>query len=515
MFAQVANQVGTWMLPTAAWQVEQMRKLVWLMCAAIIGIPNFVSAQSTAELLGAPKINRTMKISRGRDPNVPDNTEPVLLFRRDDKPRRKLADGMIFSVPPDDAIELYYQGFNPLRIQVAVKFEDVEDPASTQVAKLLEAITSIVGIIKPEALEKLDAAGMRGANREFAEDMSVTCGPELDQVSETINRLSLALFAPGTTAADLSKSLGQWRDEMDRGLDGVKKAMGSIDTAAGDIDKSLVDGMNAIQFLETQLKRDPSQDSACQRIGRRGYQLIQLTQPRKRHEEIKKLVGTLRQLAAAVKPYAEGEWDATDFVVAAPVVPPGMIRKVTLTISNVDITATDAGLVTQVKPVGTGKFDLRRYDRFLPELGVGLVSSNVTRVKFGTGTNAAKETIVTQTDEGSRDFDAALVLNYLVRVKESRSLVPMLQIGASADKDAPTVLVGGGVRLFGQKSQGFAIGAGFALTWLRTLDTAALPLNSPVTGTTQIEESMKYEFQGLGKWYFTLQFNFGAQALNK
>jgi hypothetical protein len=120
----------------------------------------------------------------------------------------------------------------------------------------------------------------------------------------------------------------------------------------------------------------------------------------------------------------------------------------------------------------------------------------------------AGKTVVTQTEDSSVSYNAGVFLNLLMRVGQSpASAVPMVQVGASPNPEAPTVFVGLGLRLFGATNGGFAVSDGLAIPWVRTLDTKKLPLGTEVERTTAIEKNMVYRFQR-NKWHLTLPYTF-------
>ena len=81
---------------------------------------------------------------------------------------------------------------------------------------------------------------------------------------------------------------------------------------------------------------------------------------------------------------------------------------------------------------------------------------------------------------------------------------PMFQIGASASKDTPGVLVGGGIRLLGSKT-GLGIGGG--LMWAYVKDLQTLQVGQVVNGTAQIDGD-KTRLRGKAGGYVSIQYQF-------
>ena len=82
----------------------------------------------------------------------------------------------------------------------------------------------------------------------------------------------------------------------------------------------------------------------------------------------------------------------------------------------------------------------------------------------------------------------------------------MVQVGASASKDLPGILVGGGLRLFGAGKGDVAIGGGWMFGWVK--DLQKLKVGDVVTGTKDIEADLGYATRPKTSGYIVIQFKF-------
>lgn len=150
-------------------------------------------------------------------------------------------------------------------------------------------------------------------------------------------------------------------------------------------------------------------------------------------------------------------------------------------------------------------FGLQRYSKFVIEPGVGAVFSTVTQPKYGTATNSAGQTVVAKAGSSALSINPAVMVNFVCNCGTGR-LVPMLQIGATASKALPSVLLGGGLRLFAGKFGGIGIAGGAAFAWVQDLKT--LQVGQVVTGTAAIDADKGYSAQPKIGAYFTIQYQF-------
>jgi len=150
----------------------------------------------------------------------------------------------------------------------------------------------------------------------------------------------------------------------------------------------------------------------------------------------------------------------------------------------------------------TRKIIFEKYDPVKVNISTGIFYANYRLKGFGVaqGTNKLE---VTEDDIKSNTAIPATFLNFLFDIG-SRTLLPILQLGADPTKKKPFILLGGG---FGIPSSRFAITAGPIWTWDAKLDK--LKIGQEVTSTTDLEKDIKYTFDMNPKgWYLGLQYNF-------
>jgi hypothetical protein len=82
----------------------------------------------------------------------------------------------------------------------------------------------------------------------------------------------------------------------------------------------------------------------------------------------------------------------------------------------------------------------------------------------------------------------------------------MFQIGVATSKDLPSILLGGGLRLFGLGKGDVAIGGGAMFGWYK--DLQKLQVGSIITGTTDINNDLAYISTPKVAGYMAIQYKF-------
>lgn len=476
--------------------------------AFVTGGAGPVEAQSAADLLKAPVVKRRLEIRQASAPGDP--AKIVFWIIRDDNAPEVLTSGTTLVTPRN--LGIYIDRFNPLRIQVGAEVEDRVDETSAKISELMASIAGIPGIVVPKKDQKLDTpATSLPVPALFGLPLAAAaaddpCLPRVNRFFEIMDLLDKYLTQPDAEPAKLKAAVVAWQDNIDTvgGAQGVLKTRAAIGEAALKFKKTAESALPIIDEIEKHLET-PVTD-ACGWLVFRGYQVIQRTEPRSRVTRLLSLAGALSSLADGLKTFENGFWEGRSYMVAAVTAETGKVKKVTLKVAPIEIQTGDASVATKVGKAESTVMEFRRESFLVPEVGAGWVVSNLAKPKYGTAVDPVSgKTIVTATGTEDKSFDAALVMNFLMRTN-SGPVVPMLQIGTAVDKDVPTILAGGGLRILGAK--GVALGGGWALAWARELDPAKLKPGDPVTGTSQIEESLKHKFQGFKHWYFTIQYNF-------
>ena len=172
---------------------------------------------------------------------------------------------------------------------------------------------------------------------------------------------------------------------------------------------------------------------------------------------------------------------------------------------SIDVQASDGALTLTSSEAASAKFVVERYTKFTPEIGLGATFGFVTRPKYGTGKNAAGETIITAATPDRVSIDPTIMVNFVPT--SFSGAAPFVQLGAATSKTSPAVFIGGGWRVPGSSaSNGIAVGVGLMLAWVKDLQT--LQPGSVVTGTSQIESDMAFDPQPRPRFYFNIQYKF-------
>lgn len=142
---------------------------------------------------------------------------------------------------------------------------------------------------------------------------------------------------------------------------------------------------------------------------------------------------------------------------------------------------------------------LRKHQTFLPVVASGVLYTNLSFETYGTETNDAGETLLTQGK--SKDNEIAIGAYLNMYLNNGWSTPVFFQIGVGPSKEKPLLFTGFGLNLGSRIS----LSLGGVFTWVPTLDE--LNVGDLVTGTTQIEDDLIYKFTNSPKLYLGLSFD--------
>jgi len=175
--------------------------------------------------------------------------------------------------------------------------------------------------------------------------------------------------------------------------------------------------------------------------------------------------------------------------------------KTVLSVTKYDIDAANFE-IKKGNDVTKKSMIFKKFDPVKISVSTGIFFASFTLKGFGV---AQGDTDLTVTEDNVKSNTAipATFLNFNFDLG-SRTLLPILQIGADPTKKRPFVMIGGGFAI--PKSK-FAITGGPIWTWEQKLDK--LKVDGPVASTTELENDIKYSFNMSPKgWYLGLQFEF-------
>ena len=226
----------------------------------------------------------------------------------------------------------------------------------------------------------------------------------------------------------------------------------------------------------------------------------QLSNPRLRLEQMTAITKTVDQIDKSLAPYANGDnWigekegaPRVNDVLYAELRPSSTtMQKFTIKAVKVGIDTTATALTVTREEVAGGTFTVRAFRRFTAEAGAGLVLSDIKRPKYGTTKDAAGKTVVGAAKNEAESDDAAVMVNFVCRCGWGDEFTPLIQIGVAPRPSSPSILLGGGFRLFGLGKGDVAIGVGAILAWVK--DLTNLKPGDEVTGTKDIEADLTYQ----------------------
>ena len=149
---------------------------------------------------------------------------------------------------------------------------------------------------------------------------------------------------------------------------------------------------------------------------------------------------------------------------------------------------------------------VRKYAPWVPEIGAGLTFAKVKRQKFGTGTNDAGKTVISEADPDESSIDPTLMMNFLCGFCGASGFTPMFQVGTSTSKSTPAIFLGGGIRLLPTSKGDVALGVGYVIPFAKQLKGDAA-VGDPIEGTADLENKLEWQ-RVKGAVYVNLQYKF-------
>src|SRR5215471_13605744 len=323
--------------------------------------PRVVSAQ-TMTYLDAPvvtsvirvdydKAAKTIKYALDQDPVTHDIPADALLLA-------KTSTGVIVT----------YRRMNPLRLQATAAVTDVEDPAHANIVKLLDSIMAIVKVVNPEP--PTGGAAPRA--------LAIATGCSIDGPLGDAIELDSALYGAPTSTPSVRAKVQEWIKAIDDGFvaadgekaiaDGAAKVDGFVKTVGDAITRA----QPIVEHIETEARK-PKPSDQCEVLQHAYYDILNLTDPRERLQELKALKATVESLAKTLRDdYGAGHWiDGTDdFRVSGDILPTGATaKKVVVKVSSVDFAVDDvtSGLTVGKTSAASASFTVRKYSAFAVE----------------------------------------------------------------------------------------------------------------------------------------------------
>lgn len=490
----------------------------------LVALSGHATAGDTDDQLAAKRVRAKLLIKLSKD---------KLEVSRDRADSfRTLRDGAPYVA--SEEFSLLYPDYNPLEVRVSSSQKTTTDPAFTQLTNFLNELGGLGKLVK---------GGFKGGERGEQLRVSVGCAglvPLLDELIAALNEgvLEAADVRNWRTGAvgrtGLLHSLQQMetkQKDLEKNITSIQTTMDEITSAEFDASKTAGEHNESSAGNGTALSTgnkigpnpgtgkpeepkatgkpatQPAPPAAVASCGRDEFAIAQrLLRTIKAWELLDQKKRLLRSLIALQKDLGDFadpvNWASDkEFLVTRVTPVTGEIVTTTLKARQVTLDPTQLEISIVPKSEVGGSFTVRPYSWLVPETAAGVIVSSIKQPKYGTTKTPEGKTVVSRTSRDDVNYGAAVLLNGVCRCGEG-FLRPMLQLGVSAAKDTPALLVGLGLRFTQPKSIGISGGA--IVGWPRDLDT--LSVGSEVTGTADIENDLKR--RATVKGYLALQLTF-------
>jgi len=426
---------------------------------------------------------------------------------------KPLPDSSIFLIHRS-GVNIHLQALNPLKYSYDTATTVIADPISVAEEEAFKTIFSRLESIVPKSStinERVKAGNTQKKNKKDKSPkvtQDVLLCPSIDLISADIKSISDSL------EMDMKKGINatflQLREISFNDKENVKKEVDKIEKDSIRVFRSHYDYIRKqLDKLNKSLSTFscPRSDSIIIRyVLTQIYKDLKSAYLNKRTrldnlERAKKLI-----IDFLAKPEAQPEFAPVWFNDPIYVLAPNkkiVILNVTINQSGMEI-KDDEIVTSEKKPLVKRVLRFRKFQRFIPEVSTGIAYLDLAFPKYGTTTNNAGQQVVSSAgEEKFKKMNFTAMVNF-VYFSEDWNVNPLIQIGVGENSDFPVLMIGGGFRLnTGLRRISFTVGA--ASSWIKTLDK--LKLNEVVSGTSDIEKDLKYDFKP-PKLYFGIQYNF-------
>jgi hypothetical protein len=441
-------------------------------------------------------------------------------------------------------ITVTIRGFNPLTTNASVTVDDAADPTHETLGTLVKALLDMSSILGADVGDKVGAALKANSESSSAQVKSIieslgdprvserftkstatpSCTGEQDEAAKAVTDLYRALNAKVWSEGALKEKTDEWVSAINEGLR-KKDAMGAdVLTTVARLVQDFIGSKDEAHTLSgaiTELQRaqkviedalNKKAPSPCDESVSYIYALAELGSSRDRLQRFVGLRKVVTDIHTSLASYAEpAKRDGTftgDLVVRHSVEPTASaMRTVGVKVSTLkyDVSTGSIAVSTDIGPAAT--MVIRRYSSWVPEIGVGVTFSNVTRPSYGTAMNDAGKIVIAEGQTDSSSIDPTIMVNFSCGFCGTGPLRPMFQVGASTSTSSPAVFIGAGIRLAETAKGAFAIGAGFVLPWARQLKDDS-PVGTIIDGTADLDAHLEWRRLSGTYVYWNLQYKF-------
>jgi flagellar biosynthesis chaperone FliJ len=387
----------------------------------------------------------------------------------------------------DHVTDVYLKPLNPLRYSWNSSVKLVPDQISKAEMDALKSIGDLFSQVSTNEnlainqngfVEKIKDDGIEGSLKSDHE--------EIVKINQIFNQLKGLKFTdPGLTRRDFdallkeTKSIKTHLDAVEKNLNTLKEKAITYHEKSKELDSVLMRYLfkNYVQFLQDVLNARNKQYSNLEKA-------VKLVETALNNAEANDWQFKLRQISVTKEENA------------------------IYTIS-IDTNAWNLDETGNLVRKTEGKLNvrtiiIRKYQLLVPEVSVGTYYTFFKYHVYGTTTDSTGQQYVGEpTFNTLKRFNASVMLNYNFYIPNS-PIKPLLQFGGGVQAGVPIVMAGGGLRI--GNTNAFSITGGVALTWVRELQT--LKVGDRISGTTELENDLKYEFSFPLKGYIGIQYNF-------
>ena len=444
------------------------------------------SAQdNTEELLTAPRVRRFLAIG-------PPGADGQTMICRDVLPVRLSLDPwggcaevaakapFAFVSSTRDQIQILRPDFNPLRELVVVAASTTADSSSASLPGYAEFATSA------DAMSQARSSSLRKQLiRVVPEDCAAPTG---------VSERTKCLDDLRSEIPEVASALERWSATKD-GLEGVRTVRAELREIVKELENN-IGGMEKVRAdLFEHFAKDPADPADASALAMIAGTADNLVKKRSLEAKLKELDGTL-------KGYDDpSRWIGNSLLAHSITtnLDEVQIRKISL--SEMQWSFGDEGLSRKTKEVSPVTLRARAARGLVPEVSAAVIHTRLAR-KVYSAVDKNGQTVVQQGKDEGVDIKPAGILNFVCRCFGDSQLYPMIQLGTTEVDNAPAVLLGGGLRLFGKTP--LAISGGGVVAWIRDLNN--LKPGDVVKSSLEVDADLKRRMQI--RLYVALQYKF-------
>jgi hypothetical protein len=409
-------------------------------------------------------------------------------------------------LPVDESLLIYIRPLNPLNFSFIGENKIIVDPIDEAAASSLKKITDffmdpklsqMVAMGEKAALNKAVrdtvfvadrfCAEMRAAVALYNEILDLLKDDKKQAINAAFDTLKKLDFASPVVTKDR--------------IDKTERAIESVSSYYSDVQKKMKE-------LTTTIEKVNCSDAVENFVVKRAFADatkdvdVTFSNQKKRLSNLEKV---FKLIAATYDEAIKNNW-----LLPVDEVPAdrGKISVFTFKVNESGYLLSDQGEIVEAstKEKATKLLRIRRFQRFVPEVSVGIAYTNLSFPKYSTATDATgKQQVVTAGEETINKINFTTMINYNLFLTNS-PIHPFWQLGIGINNDFPTLLSGLGLRLNATGVKRIAISFGLATTWIKTLEK--LKPGDVVTGPADVEKDTKYKFNNKPQTYFGVQYNF-------